>query len=69
MINDSLLPCKRCGRNFTHRLIIYSHLSFNNKTYRLSCINCGYCTKEKNTEEEARKAWDQRDRIKEKINE
>lgn len=50
-----LLPCKKC--NHRGRVIRYGHCGSTNITYRISCPNCSYCTKEKDTEIEARFAW------------
>ena len=57
---DLLLPCKKCSHS-PGRVIIYGHphtpLTF---SYRISCPKCSYCTKEKETINEAIAAWNQR---------
>lgn len=60
------LPCKKCGKT-NGRVIRYASdhpviaLAQRKKsTYRISCPNCGYATKEKQTIEEADHAWNQR---------
>ena len=50
-----MLPCKRCG--YPHGRIINYALK---NTSRISCPNCGYCTKEKSNEQDAVNAWNQR---------
>ena len=59
MIDPELLPCKKCGHQ-PGRKIRYGHFSSNKETYRISCPACGYCTKEKDTFEEAIAAWNYR---------
>lgn len=54
-----LMPCKKCGYD-TGRIIPYGHFQSNQTTYRISCPKCGYCTKEKETVEEATEAWNKR---------
>ena len=49
-------PCKRCGYD-RPRLITYGHIDANRYTYRITCPNCSYCTKEKDTAEQAINAW------------
>lgn len=50
-------PCKRCS-SFRHRIIPYRNTNgFERITYRITCPNCGYATKEKDTLEEAVYAW------------
>lgn len=51
-----LAPCKKCGYNLP-MVIIYGHTFPNPDTYRISCPNCSYCTREKKTELEAEEAW------------
>ena len=48
------LNCKRCHGD-RHRLIRYAHGGF-----RISCPLCGYCTKMKNTIDDAVIAWNER---------
>lgn len=51
-----MLSCKKC--NHRGRIIRYGHFNEPNKTtYRISCPNCSYSTKEKNTKQEALFAW------------
>lgn len=59
MSNFTLMPCKKCGYNRGRR-IPYGHFQSDAITYRISCPKCGYCTKEKETLEEAIKAWNRR---------
>ena len=54
-----LLPCKKCNHS-PGRIITYGHLTPRIFTYRISCPKCGYCTKEKETVDEAIVAWNQR---------
>lgn len=55
----ALKPCKRCG--YDHGSIIpYGHFQSNQTTYRISCPRCSYCTKEKETVEDAAEAWNRR---------
>lgn len=50
-------PCKKCA-SIRHRIIPYGHIDdYKRITYRISCPDCGYATKEKNTLEEAADAW------------
>ena len=51
--------CKKCGWN-RPRLIVYGHFNSTADTYRITCPRCSYCTKEKQTKEEAINAWNQR---------
>lgn len=51
--------CKKCGWN-KPRLIVYGHFNSVKDTYRISCPICSYCTKEKQTREEAINAWNKR---------
>ena len=44
--------CKKCGWN-RPRLIVYGHFNTPKDTYRITCPRCSYCTKEKQTKEEA----------------
>jgi hypothetical protein len=54
-----LMPCKKCGYN-NGRIVPYGHFQSNQTTYRISCPKCSYCTKEKETVEEAAEAWNRR---------
>lgn len=57
--NIELQACKKCGYPYGRR-INYGH-AFNNKTtYRITCPRCSYCTKEKDTIQEAVDAWNYR---------
>lgn len=58
-MEERILNCKKCGWEHS-RVIPYGHLDHSVTTYRVSCPRCGYCTKEKNTREEAIGAWNQR---------
>lgn len=50
-------PCKRCG-SIRYRVIPYGHFDdWKRVTYRISCPDCGYVTKEKRTIQEAVNAW------------
>ena len=51
-----LAPCKKCGYEFP-RFITYWHVFPNPGTYRISCPNCNYRTREKKTELDAEEAW------------
>lgn len=54
-----LKPCKKCG--YGHgRVITYGHFRSAQNTYRVSCPQCSYCTKEKQSREEAVEAWNRR---------
>ena len=55
----SLLPCKKCGHPYG-RLIVYGHIDGRPYTYRITCPNCSYCTKEKEYQYQAYGAWNQR---------
>ena len=51
-----LKPCKKCG--YVHgRRIDYGYAFSNKTTYRITCPKCSYCTKEKNSLQEAIDAW------------
>ena len=54
--------CKKCGWN-RPRLIVYGHVYTPENTYRITCPRCSYCTKEKQTKEEAINAWNQRNGV------
>ena len=54
--------CKKCGWN-RPRLIVYGHFNTPENTYRITCPKCSYCTKEKQTKEEAITAWNQRNGV------
>lgn len=54
-----LLPCKKCGYA-PGRRITYGHFFGRKSTYRISCPSCSYCTKEKQTKQEAEEAWNRR---------
>lgn len=54
--------CKKCGWN-RPRLIVYGHFNTPENTYRITCPKCSYCTKEKQTKEEAINAWNQRNDV------
>ena len=65
-MEERILNCKKCG--WEHfRVTPYGHLDHNITTYRVSCPRCGYCTKEKDTREEAIGAWNQRNYRVEKV--
>lgn len=49
-------PCKKCGYT-NHRKIRYGHFEGESDTFRITCPNCSYQTKEKPTLDEARDAW------------
>lgn len=52
----NLNNCKKCGYDKA-RIIRYGHFDGRSITYRISCPQCGYCTKEKDTLKEAEDAW------------
>lgn len=67
LMDIELKSCKKCG--YPHgRCINYGHAFSNKITYRISCPQCSYCTKEKDTLQEAVDAWNYRNR-KENLNE
>ena len=51
-----LKPCKKCNWE-RPRKIRYGHLQGRPDTYRITCTNCSYCTKEKSSMSEAIEAW------------
>ena len=56
---SDLKPCKKC--KWEHpREIRYGHLQGRQDTYRITCPNCSYCTKEKSSMSEAIEAWNRR---------
>ena len=59
MKNMELKPCKKCG-HLHGRRINYGHAFSNKITYRITCPQCSYCTKEKDTLQEAIDAWNYR---------
>ena len=59
MERDVLKPCKKCGWE-RPRKIRYWHLQGRPATYRITCPNCSYCTKEKSSMSEAIEAWNRR---------
>ena len=54
VMDNKLLPCKKCGKSD------WRHLHYIPEELMISCSNCGYCTKEKKTKNEAENAWNQR---------
>ncbi len=54
-----LKPCKKCNWE-RPRQIRYGHLQGRPDTYRITCPNCSYCTKEKTALSEAIEAWNRR---------
>ena len=56
MEEKNALPCKKCGAGFLR--ILYSV----GGRVAISCPKCSYCTKYKQTKEEAIDAWNQRNR-------
>ena len=59
MTMSELKPCKKCGWEHP-REIRYGHLQGRPDTYRTTCPNCSYCTKEKLSMSEAVEAWHRR---------
>ncbi len=60
MKNMELKPCKKCGYLHGRRINYYGHAFSNKKTYRITCPQCSYCTKEKDSLQEAIDAWNYR---------
>lgn len=57
MIGDyTYKPCKKCGNEIPNR-IRYGHFGGGPDTFRCTCSDCGYQTKEKPTLQEAVDAW------------
>lgn len=57
MVPIEFRPCKKCA-SIRHRIIPYGHIDdYRRITYRISCPDCGYATKEKDTLQEAAYAW------------
>ena len=54
-----LKPCKKCGWEHPRR-IRYGNFKGHPDTYRITCPNCSYCTKEKLSMSEAIEAWNRR---------
>ena len=55
-----LKPCKKCNWERPWQ-IRYGHLLQGRPdTYRITCPNCSYCTKEKTALSEAIEAWNRR---------
>lgn len=55
-MNNNMKPCKICGSN-RYRIIAYGHAFTSDTTYRVSCVDCSYCTNEKETCQEAIDIW------------
>lgn len=51
---ELILPCKKCGKDRG------SAVRYSDNAWRMICFGCGYCTKEKETREDAIYAWNQR---------
>ena len=60
------LPCKKCNGNSPRWLKSWP-IQGSLCQHKISCPICGYCTKTKATAEEAVRAWNQRDGIKNAI--